>query len=95
MGTTVSDNQTKHRYEIQVDGETAGFIAYRTAGDTGDTLVFVHTETLEGFEGRGLAGQLVRGALDDLRRRGLKVQPVCPYVKAWIPRHPEYADLVA
>jgi uncharacterized protein len=36
----------------------------------------------------------VRGALDDMRARGLKVAPVCPFVAAYIRRHPEYADLV-
>jgi len=92
MATTVTDNQADKRYEITVDGELAGVIMYRL---TGDVIAFLHTETLEGFEGKGIAGQLVREALDDVRSRGLTLQPLCPYVSEWLGRHPEYADLVA
>jgi predicted GNAT family acetyltransferase len=46
------------------------------------------------YEGQGLAGTLVEGALQDLRERGLGVIPVCPFVRTWLRRHPEYADLV-
>jgi len=90
MATTVADNPTDNRYEITVDGELAGVIMYRR---TGDTVAFLHTETLEGFEGKGLAGELVRQALDDARTLGLTVQPLCPYVAAWLARHREYADV--
>ncbi len=92
MTTTVTDNPTDRRYEIHDDGELAGVIMYRV---TGDVVAFLHTETLEGFEGRGLAGRLVQEALDDLRTRGLKLQPLCPYVASWLTKHPEYQDLVA
>jgi uncharacterized protein len=92
MATTVTDNPADNRYEIDVDGELAGVIMYRL---TGDVIAFLHTETLEGFEGKGLAGELVRQALDDVRSRQLALQPLCPYVSEWIGKHPEYEDLVA
>ncbi len=91
MATTVTDNPADKRYEIAVDGELAGVIMYRLSGEV---IAFLHTETLEGFEGHGYAGELVRQALDDVRGRGLALQPLCPYVSEWIGKHPEYADLV-
>jgi len=91
MATTVTDNPADKRYEIAVDGELAGVIMYRLSVDV---IAFLPTETLEGFEGHGYAGELVRQALDDVRGRGLALQPLCPYVSEWIGKHPEYADLV-
>ena len=91
MTTTVRDNAEAHRYEIHEDGHLAGFVVYTIR----DTLAdFVHTETLAGFEGRGLASTLVRGALDDARARGWQVRPSCPYVRSFIAANPEYVDLV-
>jgi hypothetical protein len=57
-------------------------------------VALVHTEVDPAHEGRGLAGELVEGALRDLHERGLRVIPVCPYVRAWIRDHPEQAALV-
>jgi predicted GNAT family acetyltransferase len=86
----VADAPERNRYEITVDGELAGFAQYRLAPDH---ITFVHTEIDDAFAGKGLAGVLVRHALDDARARGLRVVPVCPYVKAWIGKHPDYQDL--
>jgi uncharacterized protein len=87
----VADDPGKSRYEILVDGELAGFVAYRLKGDV---IAFLHTETEPPFQGAGLASRLVRETLDDARQRHLSVLPFCPYVAGWIQRHPEYADLV-
>jgi uncharacterized protein len=87
----VADNPGKSRYEILVDGQLAGFVAYRLKGDV---IAFLHTETELPFQGAGLASHLVRETLDDARQRHLSVLPFCPYVAGWIQRHPEYADLV-
>jgi uncharacterized protein len=89
---TVADRPGELRYEIEDDGEVAGFIAYcREPG----VVDLVHTDVDPKWEGKGVGAQLVRGALDDLRARGLEVRPTCPFVRAFIRRHPEYADLVA
>ncbi len=80
------------RYEIVVDGVVAGSTETRE-GD-GGVVAMPHTVVEDAFEGRGLAGELVRGTLDDLRSRGRLVHPFCPYVKSWIQRHPDYVDLV-
>jgi len=85
----VTDNPEELRYELRDDGELAGEIRYRRVPGG---LALVHTEVEP--KRKGLGTELVRGALDDLRARGLKVVPVCPFVGAYIRRHPEYADLV-
>lgn len=87
----VRDNPEAGRYEAAVDGHLA-VAEYRLSGDT---ITFTHTEVPEELEGQGIAGQVVRFALDDARSRGLKVVPRCPYVADYIRRHQEYQDLVA
>ena len=86
------DNPDELRYELLVDGEVVGELRYRLRPDA---VALIHTEVPEAFEGRGYGGQLVEGALDDLRRRGLKIVPICPFVRGYLQRHPEYGDLVA
>lgn len=88
----VRDNPEESRYEVLLDGAVAGRSEYRL---TGRTIIFIHTETDPAYSGQGLASTLVRRALDDVRARGLQVIARCPYVKAWIERHPAYSDLLA
>jgi predicted GNAT family acetyltransferase len=87
----VRDNADRHRYEAKLDGELAGKAFYQLADDV---VTFTHTEVDDGFEGKGVGSALVRAALDDVRQRGLKAHPLCPFVGAYLKRHPEYADLV-
>ena len=68
-----------------------GLAAYRLRGST---WTFTHTEVDQVEGGQGLGGTLVRGALDDVRSRGGSVVPLCPFVRGWIERHPDYADLL-
>lgn len=89
---TVTDNPDEHRYEARVDGELAGFAVYRF---TDELIVFTHTEVDPAFEGKGVGGALARYALDDVRDQGTrKVMPLCPFIKAWIGKHPDYIPLV-
>jgi uncharacterized protein len=88
----VVDNPDESRFEIRLDGERAGLAAYRLRKD--GAIVFLHTEIDDAQEGKGLGGVLVRAALDSARERGLRVVPSCPFVRGWIERHPDYADLV-
>lgn len=53
--------------------------------------VLFHTGVSEEYGGQGLASLLVRAAVDHLTGDGLRIVPVCPYVKAWLPKHPEYS----
>ena len=86
----ITDAPERHRYEATSHGELVGFAEYTT---TSEMLVFTHTEVLPAHEGEGVGSALVRHALDDVRARGLRALAVCPFVLAWIRRHPEYADL--
>jgi uncharacterized protein len=88
---TVRDNPTELRYEL-LDGDTVvGLIRYRLEPGA---VALIHTEIEPAHEGQGLASELVKGALDDLRGRGLRLIPICPYVRSWLERHPEYTELV-
>lgn len=91
MSTEVVHNEAEQRYEIHVDGTVAGFL---TARPENGVVHLPHTEVDERFEGAGLASRLVTEALQDIRRRGEKASPTCPYVKRFFSKHPEYADLL-
>ena len=73
-------------------GEPAGELVYRDRG--GGVIALLHTEVDTHLRRRGLGAALVTGALDDARARGLHVVPICPFVEAFVRRHPEYAELV-
>jgi predicted GNAT family acetyltransferase len=87
----VADVRDRERYELSIDGEVAGFTAYRARPGL---IAFVHTEVDKRFQGRGLADRLIRFALEDARARSLAVLPFCPFVKAFIERHREFETLV-
>jgi len=89
---TVDDQPKRHRYEISVDGEVAGFVRYVRHPDH---LDLVHTEVGPAYEGRGVAARLVAGVLADVRAAGGRIVPSCPYIAAYLKRHPDQADLVA
>jgi len=89
---SVRDDPQELRYELLDDsGVMIGEIRYVLEPGA---VALVHTEVDPEFQGHGLADELVQGAVNDLRERGLKMIPVCPYVRAWLRRHPEQADLV-
>ncbi len=90
MSIEVSDAPERNRYEAVRDGRVLGFAEYQR---THELVVFTHTEIDPAYEGQGVGSALVRSALDDVRELGLKALPVCPFVQAWIQRHPDYADL--
>jgi uncharacterized protein len=87
----VLDNPPELRYELLLDGRLIALIRYRREPGA---VALVHTDVEPAHDGTGIAGQLVEGALLDIRRQGKHVIPVCPYVVDWIRGHPEYADLV-
>jgi uncharacterized protein len=88
---TVTDNPGAERFEAMVDGQLAGAAYYERRGER---VVFVHTEVDEAFEGHGVGSALASGALDAVRARGERAVAVCPFIAAYIDRHPEYDDMV-
>jgi len=87
----VHDNPALGRFELEVNGRTA-FAAYRRSPGR---ITFTHTEVPEELEGQGVGAELVRGALDAVRATDEKVVALCPFVAAFIKRHPDYQDLLA
>lgn len=89
----VIDNPDESRFEAKVDGEVAGFAAYRLSDGR---IVFTHTEVDDAYGGQGVGGALARGALDQVRAAGdRKVVALCPFIAAYIDKHPDYQDLLA
>jgi uncharacterized protein len=90
MPLAVTHHAEASRCEARTDGHLA-ICSYRRVGDT---LVLHHTEVPWPLQGRGIAGELVQGALDWAREQGLRVRPACSYVAAYMRRHPETHDLL-
>ena len=88
----VLDASGRQRYEARFGDRLAGFIEYRVVPGR---VILIHTEVDPEFEGRGVGGRLASGALDDIRARGLKVTVKCPFVAAYMAKHPEYQGLRA
>ncbi len=92
METTVRDAPDADRYEIRDGDRLLGIAAYQRRENE---IRFTHTEVNPDAGESGLGSRLVRSALDDVRGKGLRVVPLCSFVRGWIERHPEYADLLA
>lgn len=91
MEPTVVDDPPAGRFEILVDGQVVGHLQYQRQGDT---FSLTHTAIEPDFEGRGLGSKLAGGALATIRDQGGAVLPFCPFIRAYLQRHPEYLDLV-
>ena len=87
---TIADNPAAERYELHQGGRLAAVAEYRTIRGI---RVFHHTEVDPEFEGQGVGSRLARYVLDDVRTRGDRIRIKCPFLLAFIKRHPEYADL--
>jgi uncharacterized protein len=91
MTSTVRDNTALSRFELDADGVTA-VANYRVAGNV---MTITHTEVPPHARNRGIASRLIEGVLVEARARGLKIVPLCPFVSAYVDKHPEYRDLLA
>lgn len=88
---TVRNNTETHVYDALIDDEVVGSIIY---DQHGSRVVISHTVVDPGRRGQGVATKLVKGALDDLRDRGLTMTNYCGFISSYLATHPEYADLV-
>lgn len=88
----VRDNTAEHRFELIADGVTGALATYRAHDGV---IRILHTETAPELRGRGLAGELARQVLDQIRERGERVIPSCPFFAKYLGEHAEYRDLIA
>jgi predicted GNAT family acetyltransferase len=86
----VRDNRALQRFELPVDDQIV-FADYRRQPGR---LVITHVEAPPSLRGKGVAGQLMQGMLDQARAAQLKVLPLCPYARAWMQRRADYRDLM-
>ncbi len=91
MSGEVTDNRARNRFELVVDGVTAHIDYERKP----DPIVLIHTIVPKEIGGRGVGTQIIKSALDMIRAEGIKMVPQCPFVAAFLKKHPEYNDLVA
>jgi uncharacterized protein len=91
MDSAIIRNDARSRFEMEVDGELC-VLDYRLADGV---FTIDHVGVPASVGGRGIAGTLVRTALDDARANGWRVIANCTYAAAWIGRHPAYGDLVS
>jgi predicted GNAT family acetyltransferase len=90
MRNRVRINTSRRRFELEADG----YVAFSDYSRNNGVLTIVHTKVPKELEGRGIGSRLVRGELKIARELGLKVVPKCSFVKAYIDKHPEFADLL-
>jgi predicted GNAT family acetyltransferase len=90
-GLTITDHLEVRRYEANLGGELAGFLEYRLAGTR---RILIHTEVLPAFGGRGIGAALARHVLDEALAAHARVTVKCPFIRSWLERHEEYADIV-
>jgi predicted GNAT family acetyltransferase len=86
----IVDNPVAQQYEARVGAQVVGYTEYRHVRGR---IIFIHTEVDPAMEGKGIGSALARGALDDVRARGLRFSVKCPFIGAWLRRHPEYDDI--
>lgn len=92
MVTTIEHNEATSRFVLHFEGQEAGVAEYERDGDQ---WVFTHTEVPPELSGRGLAGKLVGHALDAAIAEGGTIVPQCPYVAAYVRKHPQYQEYTA
>lgn len=91
MGLDIRHLAAAHRFETTVDGVVCE-LDYLLEGGV---MTITHTGVPEQVGGRGIAGELVRTAVETARREGWKIVPACSYAQVWMQRHPEFNDLRA
>jgi hypothetical protein len=89
----VTNNKRRQRFELLLGEDKAAFIDYTEAGE--GVLALTHAEVPEEVEGRGIGNRLVKGTFEIIQTEGLKIIPACPFIAAYLRRHPEHQSLVA
>ncbi|MBA1264641.1 GNAT family N-acetyltransferase [Stutzerimonas stutzeri] len=87
----VRHDESRQRYVLEINGQPLGFAQYQ---EEGDRQVFTHTEIDDSLAGQGMGSMLARAALDDARRRGKRIVPVCAFIAAYVNKHPDWSDVL-
>ena len=90
--SAIHDNRHQHRFELETDGKLS-FVVYQAIDD--DTLALVHTEVDPELSGKGIGTRLVEGVLNYVEHHNLKIVPLCPFVAAYLKRHPDWNRVVS
>lgn len=91
MSYTLIDNEEQKQYEFHIDDDLARIEYIKAQGK----IFLTHTEVPAKFEGKGIGSALVKQVLDDIQKKGLILVPLCPFVAAYLNRHPEYNTLLS
>ena len=87
----IEDDPPNQRYKVWLGDE---FAAYSEYENEPGRIVFTHTVVRPRFEGRGIGSRLAKFAVEDARARGLRITPICPFIRSWLERHHEYDSIV-
>ena len=91
MSLEIQNDEKSRRFHANVDGHEVT-IEYVKVGDAYNLL---HTFVPEELRGRHVGEELVRGTLDQIKSQGATFLPTCPFVQAFVKRHPEYREGVS
>lgn len=93
LHVTIIDNPEHHRVEARTEeGALTGFAQYYVRDGS---LVFFHTEVDSEYNGQGIGSQIAAGVIDFVRGRGMPISPQCPFIRAYMAKHPETHDVLA
>ena len=87
----VRNNPERARYEAVEGDDVVGMITYRSEDGV---LALLHTEVNKDHEGQGIAGKIANLALEDAAESGVLLNPVCPYVRGYLEKHPDLASQI-
>jgi len=90
MSAEVRNNTALNRFELDAEGHTAVAYYHPSPG----VITFTHTEVPKELSGRGIGSALAHGALELARAQGLKIVVKCPFIAAYMAKHPEFNDLL-
>jgi len=80
----VDHDRNAQRFSVSVDGHE-GVLDYELDGDV---MTITHTGVPAPIGGRGVAGELMRAALEAAYAAGWRIVPRCSYAAAYLRRHP-------
>jgi len=86
----VINNKKNQQFEVRLDDHLA-LLQYRIRKDT---MFFIHTKVPAPFAGKGIASLLAKEGLEYAKREGYYIALLCPFVRGYVKKHPEYLDLI-